>query len=75
METPMHPTLRINGTEKQFPQDRLPKTLAELLAELKIDQATVVAEIDGRIIERKNFASAALQPGQSIELVRFVGGG
>jgi sulfur carrier protein len=75
METPMHPTLRINGTEKQFPQDRLPKTLAELLAELKIDQATVVAEIDGRIIERKNFAAAALQPGQSIELVRFVGGG
>jgi thiamine biosynthesis protein ThiS len=75
METPMHPTLRINGTEKQFPQDRLPTTLAELLAELKIDQATVVAEIDGRIVPRINFATAAIQPGQAIELVRFVGGG
>jgi thiamine biosynthesis protein ThiS len=75
METPMHPTLRINGTEKQFPQDRLPKTLAELLAELKIDQATVVAEIDGQIVARINFATAPIQPGQSIELVRFVGGG
>ncbi|NLH15586.1 MAG: sulfur carrier protein ThiS [Phycisphaerae bacterium] len=71
----MNTTLRINGNDKQFPQDRAPKTLAELLAELKIDQATVVAEIDGRIVERKDFASAALQPGQSIELVRFVGGG
>lgn len=71
----MNTTLRINGIDKQFAQDKLPQTLADLLAELKIDQATVVAEIDGRIVERKDFTSAALQPGQSIELVRFVGGG
>ncbi len=71
----MNTTLRINGIDKQFASDKLPKTLSDLLVELKIDQATVVAEIDGRIVERKDFASAALQPGQSIELVRFVGGG
>ncbi len=70
----MNQSLRINGTERPFPE-RMPETLAVLLTELKIDQATVVAEIDGNIIERKDFSTTPLKTGQSIELVRFVGGG
>ena len=66
--------LKINGTERQFPAG-MPQTLTELLGQLNINQATVVAEIDGRIIARQNFAQTALSAGQSIELVRFVGGG
>jgi thiamine biosynthesis protein ThiS len=42
---------------------------------MDINQATVVAEIDGVIIERKNFTETEIGPDQSIELVRFVGGG
>ena len=68
-------TLKINGKEKQFPEDNFPETLIELLDMMDINQATVVAEIDGAIIERKDFAEAKIAPGQSIELVRFVGGG
>lgn len=67
-------TLRINGVEKQFP-DGLPQTLTELLKELNINAATVVAEIDGRIIAKEDFAKTVLSSGQSIELIRFVGGG
>lgn len=67
-------TLRVNGVEKEFP-DRVPATVAELLDQLGIEQATVVAEIDGQIIEREKFAETNLQKGQNIELVRFVGGG
>ena len=67
-------TLRINGAEKHFP-DGLPQTLTELLKELNINAATVVAEIDGEIIAKKDFAKAALSSGQSVELIRFVGGG
>ena len=67
-------TLRINGVEKQFP-DGLPQTLTELLKELNINAATVVAEIDGEIIARYNFAQTQLSIGQRIELIRFVGGG
>ena len=67
-------TLTINGKAREFPAG-IPKTLAELLGRLNINQATVVAEIDGRIIERQNFAQTQLSAGQSIELVRFVGGG
>lgn len=67
-------TLKINGKDKTF-DDRFPATVADLLAELKISEATVVAEIDGEIIRRKDFAETKIHPGQSIELVRLVGGG
>ena len=66
--------LKINGIEKQFP-DGIPATLIELLKLLDINQATVVAEINGKIIERQNFSQTQLLNGQRIELVRFVGGG
>jgi len=66
--------LKINGSEKQFPSG-VPHTLAELLEQLNINQATVVAEIDGNIIERNNFAQTPLSNGQNIELIRFMGGG
>jgi len=68
-------TLKINGKEKQFPEDNFPKNLIELLDQMNINRATVVAEIDGTIIERKNFAETEVHQDQSIELVRFVGGG
>jgi len=66
-------TLKINGTEKEF--DTMPSTLVELLDEMKINQATIVAEIDGEIIERDKFGETAINAGQQIELIRFVGGG
>ena len=67
-------TLQINGTEKQFP-DGIPATLAELIDELKINQATVVAQINGQIVDRKLFSETKIFSSQSIELLRFVGGG
>ncbi len=66
--------LQINGADRQFPAG-IPQTLSELLERLDINQATVVAEVDGKIIERKNFAQTQLSSGQAVELVRFVGGG
>jgi thiamine biosynthesis protein ThiS len=49
--------------------------VSALLSELKIDEATVVAEINGHIVERKDFGSMHLNDGAKIELIRFVGGG
>ena len=70
----MNAVLKINGTEKTF-DEGLPSNLSELLRILEIDAATVVAEIDGSIIERKDFAQTNLNEAQSVELIRFVGGG
>ena len=66
--------LRVNGVDKEF-VDGLPETLSELLGQLGVNEATVVAEVDGRVIGRAKFAETRLAAGQKIELVRFVGGG
>jgi thiamine biosynthesis protein ThiS len=66
--------LRINGSEREFPGG-LPQTLTELLDQLGINQATVAAEIDGKIVESGKFANTQLSNNQTVELVRFVGGG
>ena len=65
--------LKINGVEKQF--DKLPETLTQLLNQLDINEATIVAEINGEIIAREKFAQTKLSAGQNIELIRFIGGG
>jgi sulfur carrier protein len=67
--------LKINGVEKKFSAEQFPANVAELLKHLNIEAATVVAEVDGKIIEREKFGTTALSKGQAIELVRFVPGG
>jgi len=66
--------LRINGEDRHF-EKTLPATLADLLGLMKVDAATVVAEIDGQIIKKDDFGSTKLSTGQKIELIRLVGGG
>jgi len=66
--------LKINGTEKVF-DSGLPDSLAALLEQLDVNAETVVAEVDGRVIERGEFDKTELHSGQAIELVRFVPGG
>ena len=68
-------TLKINGAVKQFLSDKFPATLTELLEQLNVDATTVVAEVDGQIIEREKFAQTKLSQDMAIELVRFVPGG
>ena len=71
----MKQTLTINGKPQEFDPAAMPDTLAALLDHLQVDQAIVVAEIDGNIVRRTDFAETKLTEGQSIELIRFVGGG
>jgi len=67
--------LKISGKEKMFPDNKMPATIADLLRRLGVDSTTVVAELDGQIIERAKFSTTNLRDGQNIELVRFVPGG
>lgn len=68
-------SFQINGELRQFAADETPSTLAALLEKLDVAPATVVAEVDGRIVSADQFASTPLSEGQSIELIRLVGGG
>ena len=65
----------MNGAEKRFQAGKLPAPLADLLERLAVDAATVVAEVDGQIVQRDKFAQTKLCDGQSIELIKFVPGG
>ena len=66
--------LKINGVEKQFPEG-VPGTVAELIQNLGYDTAAIVAEIDGQIIKKEDFDNTTLKQEQTVELLRFVGGG
>ena len=66
--------LKINGTEKVF-DSGLPDSLTVLLEQLDVNAETVVAEVDGRIVERGEFEKTKLRSGQCVELIRFVPGG
>jgi sulfur carrier protein len=68
-------TLQINGQVRQFTPEQMPATLAALVEKLGIAAATVVAEVDGRIVTPDDFARTELRDGQTIELVKFMGGG
>ena len=50
-------------------------SVAGLLRELDLDGRTVVVELNRQIVRRTEIDSIALEKGDRIELVRFVGGG
>ena len=68
-------TLNVNGNQREFSAGEMPSTVQQRLDALHINNATVVAEIDGVIVERKDFDGTIVKAGQAIELVRFIGGG
>jgi thiamine biosynthesis protein ThiS len=49
--------------------------LSALLAHLDLREASVAAEVNGRVVPREAFARCPLRDGDVVELVRFVGGG
>ncbi|MBN2019045.1 MAG: sulfur carrier protein ThiS [Sedimentisphaerales bacterium] len=58
-----------------FEENKIPATIEDLLKSLGVESATVIAELDGQIVERAKFPTTELRDGQAIELVRFVPGG
>jgi thiamine biosynthesis protein ThiS len=68
-------SLQINGQLRQFTPQEMPATLTALLEKLGIGAATVVAEVDGQLVRPEEFARTAIRDGQTIELIKFMGGG
>ena len=68
-------SLRINGAQRQYAPGQIPATLAALVEELNLDAGSLVAEVDGAIVAAGQFAETPIAAGQSIELIKFMGGG
>jgi thiamine biosynthesis protein ThiS len=68
----MPATLRVNGEESPYTPGM---TVASLLASLGKPSAGVAVELNGAILPPDCFASRQLLPGDTLEIIHFVGGG
>jgi len=64
--------VRVNGEEKEIDNGM---TAGGLLAGLDIKLAGVAVEVNREIVPKRNLAETILHEGDSIEIVRMVGGG
>lgn len=64
-------TITLNG--EQRPLDA--PTVAALLDQLGLDRRKVAVERNEAIVPRSLYEGTALQPGDQIEIVHFIGGG
>ncbi len=66
-------TLTVNGEERIFDVERL--SIVGLLEELGLAERRVAVEVNRRIVRRAEHAGHALEEGDAVEIVHFVGGG
>jgi thiamine biosynthesis protein ThiS len=64
--------IRVNGKPRTVPSGQ---TVSGLLDALELDHRAVVVELNRQIIRRNELDEIALEGGDVIELVHFVGGG
>ena len=64
--------IRANGEKRSVPPST---SVAEFLARHDLDPDLVVVERNGRILRRQDFDGTALEAGDELEIVHFVGGG
>ncbi|NTW34766.1 MAG: sulfur carrier protein ThiS [Syntrophobacteraceae bacterium] len=64
--------VKVNGKEMQF-EDQM--SIAGLLESLGVNPKGVAVERNLTIVDRDRYVAEAIQEGDSIEIIRFVGGG
>jgi len=65
-------TVRVNGDAREIPGGL---TIADLLAHLDLHPRMVVVEHNAVILRREQLDDVAVNEGDQLELVHFVGGG
>ena len=67
--------LKVNGKEQTI-ADRESLSVSLLLDELKVsDPLYVTVELNGEILDRKDFDGVSVRNGDSVEFLYFMGGG
>jgi thiamine biosynthesis protein ThiS len=64
--------ITVNGQERDVAPGR---TLHDLVLDMNLDPSVVVAELNRDIVPGDRFARTALNDGDRLELLSFVGGG
>jgi thiamine biosynthesis protein ThiS len=64
--------VRLNGKSRTVPAGL---TVGELLDSLELKRELVVVELNQEILRRDSYGAIAVNAGDTVELVHFVGGG
>ena len=62
----------VNGERRDIPEGT---TIEQLIAELGLEKSICAAEVDKKIVPKRERSSFTIQDGMSIEIVTLVGGG
>jgi len=65
-------SITVNGSAMEFPDGA---TIESLLIQLELDARLVAVEQNLEIVPKANYSERKIAPGDSIEIVHFVGGG
>jgi thiamine biosynthesis protein ThiS len=65
-------TIQLNGDPYELPA---PVSISDLLTRLEIDPRRVAVERNFAVIKRDQYGTTAIEQGDQIEIVNFVGGG
>jgi sulfur carrier protein len=65
-------TILLNGKSQDIADSM---TLKELIRSLSLEEVNTVAEVSGEIIPPEQYATVVLKEQDTVELIRFVGGG
>ncbi|MBU0520069.1 sulfur carrier protein ThiS [bacterium] len=64
--------ITVNGTPREAAANL---ALADLLNDYKLNPKTTLVELNREVLDRSVYDTTQLQDGDTVELVRFVGGG
>jgi thiamine biosynthesis protein ThiS len=65
-------TIHLNGTAREVAEG---VTVGRLLEELKLQPLRVAVQVNLEIVKRERYGEAALQPGDTVEILTFMSGG
>ena len=64
--------VRVNGKDRDLPES---VNLREYVASLGVNMAAIAVAVNGEVVKRVDLASVELAEGDTVEIVRAVGGG
>ena len=64
--------VRVNGEDRDLPQAI---NLREYVASLGVNMASIAVAVNGEVVKRDDMPSVELAEGDTVEIVRAVGGG
>ena len=64
--------IRVNGKDREMPES---VNLRDYVASLGVNMASIAVAVNGEVVKRDDLSSMELAEGDTVEIVRAVGGG